>query len=224
MAKTRPFFSNGPLLNIGILGGTFNPPHLGHLRLAEEVAFTHRLDRIVFVPSCIPPHKDLNEIASPADRLTMTELACRGNPVFAVSDMEIAASGPSYTVDTLEAFAKQGDCETFFILGTDSLREIHTWKDYERLFALSHFITVTRPGADFRSTWKELPNGLRKEFREENGHFLHSSSRCLIPSTVLGLDISATRIREILKSGGSVRYLVPDSVLAYITKKRLYRN
>ncbi len=224
MAKTRPFFHGDRLLNIGILGGTFNPPHLGHLRLAEEVAFMHRLDRIVFVPACIPPHKEMNEIASPADRLSMTKLACHGNPTFSVSDMEIAASGPSYTVDTLETLAEQGDCETFFILGTDSLREIHTWKDYERLFALSNFIAVTRPGSDFQSAWKELPNGLTKEFQKKTGHLLHSSSRRLIPSTVRGLDISATLIRQLLMSGRSIRYLVPDSVRSYITEKQLYRN
>jgi len=224
MAKTSPFFHNGSLLRIGILGGTFNPPHLGHLRLAEEVAFMHRLDRIVFVPCYIPPHKALSETATPIDRLNMTTMACDGNPTFAVSDMEITARGPSFTVNTLEAFTKQENYETFFILGTDSLREIHTWKDYERLFSLSHFIAVTRPGSDFETAWEELPKRLRTEFRKRDHYLVHSDSKRLIPSTVRGLDISATRIRTLLRSGRSIRYLVPDSVRSYILENKLYRN
>lgn len=224
MAKTSPFFHNGSLVRVGILGGTFNPPHLGHLRLAEEVAFMHRLDRIVFVPCYIPPHKALSETATPMDRLAMTTLACDGNPTFSVSDMEIAARGPSFTVNTLEAFTRQEDYETFFILGTDSLREIRTWKDYERLFSLSHFIAVTRPGSDFESVWEELPQHLRMEFRNEDDYLVHSSSRRLIPSTVRGLDISATRIRTLLRSNRSIRYLVPETVRSYILEKQLYRN
>jgi nicotinate-nucleotide adenylyltransferase len=138
--------------------------------------------------------------------------------------MEIAARGPSFTVNTLEAFTKQENCETFFILGTDSLREIHTWKNYERLFSLSHFIAVTRPGSEFESAWEELPKRLRTKFRKRDDCLLHSSSRRLIPSTVRGLDISATRIRTLLRSGRSIRYLVPDSVRSYILEKQLYRN
>ncbi|MDQ7782947.1 MAG: nicotinate-nucleotide adenylyltransferase [Desulfomonilaceae bacterium] len=210
-------------MKIGILGGTFNPPHFGHLRLAEEVAYTHRLDRIVFVPSYIPPHKALSEIASPTDRMNMTSLACEGNPAFAVSDMEIAAGGPSYTVDTLEALANERSGEIFFILGTDALREIYTWKNYERLFSLSHFIAVTRPGSDFRSAWDDLPEHFRAKFREELGCLVHAGSARVIPSTVRGLEISATMIRDLLKAGNSIRYLVPDSVRTYIMDTQLYR-
>ncbi len=224
MAKTSPFFRSSSLSRVGILGGTFNPPHLGHLRLAEEVAFMHRLDRIVFVPCYIPPHKAMSETATPVDRLNMTIMACEGNPGFTVSDMEIMAKGPSFTVNTLEALRKQENCETFFILGTDSLREIHTWKDYQRLFSLSHFIAVTRPGSDFESAWEDLPERFRMNFSKKDDYLLHFSSRHLIPSTVRGLDISATQIRKLLRSGNSIRYLVRDSVRSYIMEKRLYRN
>lgn len=224
MAKTSPFFHDGSTLRLGILGGTFNPPHVGHLRLAEEVAYVHRLDRIAFVPCFIPPHKGQCETASPENRLNMTMLACSGNPVFEVSDMEIAAKGPSYTVNTLEVFARRKNCETFFILGTDSLGQIHTWRDFQRLFSLSHFIAVTRPETDFQSAWEQVPQKLRLEFRKEGDQFLHSSSKRLIPSQVRGLDISATSIRKLVKNGASIRYLVPESVRSYILEKRLYRN
>jgi nicotinate-nucleotide adenylyltransferase len=184
----------------------------------------HGLDRIMFIPCFIPPHKAISQTAPPEDRLNMTRLACEGNPLFEVSDMEIAAKELSYTVNTLEAFTKHENCETFFVLGTDSLRDIHTWKDYERLFSLSHFIAVTRPDTDFRSAWAHVPRKLRGEFHWEDGHLSHSSSRALIPSPVKGLEISATAVRNLVKSGNSIRYLVPESVRSYIHEKHLYRN
>ncbi|MGO9121481.1 MAG: nicotinate-nicotinamide nucleotide adenylyltransferase, partial [Desulfomonilaceae bacterium] len=109
-------------MKIGILGGTFNPPHLAHLRLAEEVAISYGLTRVVFIPCHIPPHKISVDIAPAADRLYMTSIACENNDLFEVSDIEIAASGPSYTVNTLETFSKKKDFEIFFIMGTDSLK------------------------------------------------------------------------------------------------------
>ncbi len=113
----------------------------------------------------------------------MTRRACQDNPLFEVSDMEIAAKGLSYTVKTLEVFADKEDCEPFFIMGTDSLREIRTWKDYERLFALAHFIVVTRPGTNFRDAWAELPAGTRAQFQDFGEYLIHTagnprSARC----------------------------------------------
>ncbi len=224
VSKTRALFRNGAKLKIGILGGTFNPPHLAHLRLAEEVATSYGLTRVIFIPCHIPPHKTSIHIAPAADRLHMTSLACENNPLFEVSDMEIAAPGPSYTVNTLEAFSKRKDCETFFILGTDSLREISSWKDYERLFSLAHFIVVNRPGVDFRNTWSEVPAAVKNQFKTDGDDFVHESSRRLIPSQVLGLNISATLIRGLLREGRSIRYLVTDSVRSYIIERKLYRK
>ena len=211
-------------MKIGILGGTFNPPHLAHLRLAEEVATSHGLTRVIFIPCHIPPHKTSIDIAPAADRLQMTLIACENNPVFEVSDMEIAASGPSYTVNTLEVFSRKKDCETFFILGTDSLREISSWKDYERLFSLAHFIVVNRPGVDFRSTWAEVPAAMKTKFKPDGNDFVHESSTRLIPSQVQGLNISATRIRGLVQEGRSIRYLVTESVRSYIIERKLYRK
>jgi nicotinate-nucleotide adenylyltransferase len=211
-------------LKIGIFGGTFNPPHLGHLRLAEEVAPAHGLNRILFMPCYIPPHKNTKEIAPPEDRLEMTRLACGGNEVFDVSDMEIRVGGPSYTVTTLEAFRRWSEDEVFFVLGTDSLREIHTWWKYERLFSLAHFIVVTRPGLDFATAWGEVPAGMRDCFQDRGDHLVHSTDTHLIPSPVLGLSISSTTVRQLSRQGRSIRYLVTEPVRSYILEKKLYRN
>jgi nicotinate-nucleotide adenylyltransferase len=223
-AKTSPFFEHGAALKIGILGGTFNPPHLGHLRLAEEVAQLFGLTRVLFVPCHTPPHKSTLHTALPQDRLEMTRRACEDNPLFDVSDMEVVAAGKSYTVRTLEAVADKKDWETYFILGTDSLREIHTWKDYERLFTLAHFIVVTRPGMEFASAWAELPETTRSNFQQAGGYLLHAKSTRVFPAQVLGLDISSTRIRNLVREGKSVRYLVTERVRSYINSRNLYRN
>jgi len=138
--------------------------------------------------------------------------------------MEVAASGPSYTVNTLEAFAARKECERFFILGTDSLREISAWKDYERLLSLSHFIVVTRPGMDFQRAWSEVPAAVKNQFQPDGNDLVHESSMRLIPSHVQGLDISATRIRTLLQKGQSIRYLVTESVRSYINERKLYRK
>ncbi len=131
--------------------------------------------------------------------------------------------GPSYTVRTLEMFSEQKGVENFFILGTDSLREIHLWKECERLFSLSHFIVVTRPGTDFRTAWADVPRALREQFQERGDHLLHSASTRLVISSVTGLNVSATRIRELFRAGRSVRYLVPEQVRLHMVKNELYR-
>jgi len=154
----------------------------------------------------------------------MTSLACENNPLFEVSDIEIAASGHSYTVNTLEAFSRKQDFETFFILGTDSLKEISAWKDYQRLFLLANFIVVTRPSLDFDAAWSEVPAALKNEFHREGNDFVHESSTRLIPSNIQGLNISATWIRDLLRKGKSVRYLVTESVRSYIIERKLYRK
>jgi len=221
-AKTSPFFEKAGMVKIGIFGGTFNPPHVGHLRLAEEVAFFHGLSRIVFIPCFIPPHKSSQETASAEDRLEMIRRSCEDNPVFEVSDMEISFQGPSYTVNTLEVFSKDPSLDPYFILGSDSLREIRTWKDYAKLFSLSHFIVVKRPGVDFETAWIEAPEALRTEFQDRGDYLLHSSSTRLIPSNVEGLNISSTMIRELSRAGRSIRYLVRESVRQYIIERKLY--
>lgn len=209
-------------MRIGILGGTFNPPHLGHLRLAEEAAGVHKLDRVVFIPCDIPPHKSCVGIEPAEHRLKMTQIACEDNPLFEVSDMEIRHQGPSYTVTTLETFANDKTVEPYFILGTDSLKEINMWKDYESLFKLSNFVVITRPGTEFADAWSRLPAEIQAQFQSGGDQLQHVSSHVVIPSDVRGLDISSTLIRSLMEKGQSIRYLVPDSVLAYIQQFHLY--
>ena len=153
----------------------------------------------------------------------MTRLACKDNPLFEISDIEVGRGNTSYTVNTLEYFSRMPDRESYFIIGTDSLREIRTWKDSERLFALSHFIVVTRPGLEFEAAWSEVPAELRAEFDFREGYYEHHSGTRLIASEVVGLDVSSTRIRALGRAGRSIRYLVPDPVRAYIVRNDLYR-
>jgi nicotinate-nucleotide adenylyltransferase len=222
--KTSPFFGNGSTLNVGIFGGTFNPPHVGHLRLAEEVAERHGLSKVVFVPSLIPPHKSRTDLAEPHHRMAMTRRACGDNSVFEVSDLELSQPGPSFTVKTLETLQRNRPLPLHFIMGTDSLRDICTWKDYPRLFELSHFIVVQRPGVDFSTAWRSVPDEVRRRFRCDGAEMVHESATRVIPSPVQGLDISATRIRNLVKTDRSIRYLVPESVRAYIAENKLYQD
>lgn len=210
-------------MKIGILGGTFNPPHIGHLRLAEEAAYNHGLEKVIFVPCYTPPHKNSPEIAPALNRLEMTLLSCRDNPLFEVSDIELRLEPPSYTFRTLEKFSEDADNEYFFIIGTDSLSEIQTWKNYLRLFELSSFIVVERPDLDFDLVWKHVPKDLASRFRLINGVLTHESNKLLIKSPVNGLNISSTQIRELVSSGKSIRYLTHDAVTDYIEKRNLYR-
>jgi nicotinate-nucleotide adenylyltransferase len=220
----KVIFGHGSHVSVGILGGTFNPPHLGHLRLAEEVASLHRLDRVVLIPALIPPHKDSEDIASASDRLEMTRLACRDNPRLEVSDLEIQAQGPSYTVRTLETWAQRHASRPYFIMGTDSLGEITSWKDYERLFSLSHFIVVTRPGTPFDDAWSRIPQAVHARFSVRGDRLVHADDNLeIVKSQVKGLDISSTSIRSLARAGQSIRYLVRETVRSYITRHHLYR-
>ena len=212
-------------MRIGILGGTFNPPHVGHLRLAEEVAYTHDLSKIIFIPCFIPPHKQGDHIAPANHRFEMTLRACDNNSLFEVSDLEIAnEDGPSYTVNTLEYFKRDPGLDIFFIIGTDALGEIRVWRDYKRLFALSNFVVVGRPGTPFDDSWQAVPAAVRDEFQAGTEHLVHSSANRLIPSPVTGLNISATEIRSLCKQDRSIRYLVTEPVRSYIIQHNLYRN
>jgi nicotinate-nucleotide adenylyltransferase len=211
-------------LRIGLFGGTFDPPHFGHLRLAEDAAWEFGLDRVLFIPSFTPPHKPGRPVTPCEHRLEMTRLACADNPVFEVSDWEVKKGGPSYTVQTLERFASELHPPPFFIMGTDSLRDIRTWREFERIFSLSNFIVVPRPGLDFEEAWRTAPDSLRNSFRTESSRMVHNTSTLLLKSSSTGLNISSTMVRDTARRGGSVRYLTPDSVRAYILKLALYKG
>jgi len=213
------------VMRIGILGGTFNPIHLAHLRSAEEVREAQRLDKILFIPSATPPHKRTDGLMTAAHRLAMVRLAIRGNPHFRVSTLEIERRGRSYSVDTLRALrARLPGAQFFFILGMDAFREISTWKDYPSIFALCNLVVTSRPAYDDAPLLAALPVAVRAEFcyRAQAKRLEHRTGNQVIFQRISDLDISASAIRHRLHRGSSIRYLVPTNVERYIVQHRLY--
>jgi nicotinate-nucleotide adenylyltransferase len=200
-------------LDLGVLGGTFNPIHLGHLRAAEEVREALGLERVLFVPARVPPHKAAAEVAPPAVRLRMVRRAIEGNRCFEVSDLELRREGPSYSVDTLAALRAglgAGD-RLWLLVGADAFREIHTWWRFADLFSLADVAVMRRPPEDGPLP---PPRGMEGDFQATGGGYVHASGREIRFVPVTLLDISSTRIRKALSEGRSARYLVPDAVLA----------
>ena len=188
-------------MKIGILGGTFNPIHIGHLILAEEAREKLRLDKVIFVPTFLPPHKDNSDIAPAKDRLTMTKRAIKTNKYFLVSDIEIKRNGRSYTIDTIKEFKEkfQGD-DLYFIIGSDLLKYLEEWKDLNEIIKMVKFITATRPGFPL----EKIPSYINT-----------------LP--IRAVDVSAFEIRACVKEGKSLCYLVPEGVFNYINKRGLYK-
>ncbi len=193
---------------VGIMGGTFDPIHYGHLVTAEEAVVQFGLDQVVFVPTGRPWMK-ADRLVSPAeDRYLMTVVATASNPRFSVSRVEIDREGPTYTVDTLRALADEHpDAELFFITGADAILEIFEWKDPEEVLSLAHFIAATRPGYDLARFEAAAPTHHPKV------------STMDIPA----LAISSSDIRRRVKEGRAIRYLLPEGVKSYIEKQGLYR-
>ncbi len=217
----------GEAMKIGILGGTFNPIHLAHLRIAEEVREVCGLDRVLFMPAATPPHKPLADDIPFADRLAMVEAAIAGNPSFAASDLESRRLGKSYSVRTLELLHEACPGDSFyFIIGMDSYRALATWKDYRRLFELTSLVVSTRPGSPGGDALELLPVVIRGEFCYDGGpdRLRHRSGNRVILLEETFLDISSTRIRQLVAEGRSIRYLVPAAVEDYIKRHGLYRG
>lgn len=192
----------------GVMGGTFNPIHIGHLVTAEEALYAFDLREVVFVPAGQPWQKD-RDVADAEHRYLMTVIATASNPHFRVSRMEIDRAGPTYTIDTLRHFREQlGDVELYFITGADAILQILTWKDPAEVLAEARFIAATRPGYDLDRLEKELPEGFG-----DRVHILE------IPA----LAISSTDIRRRVREGRPVRYLLPEGVARYVEKNGLYR-
>jgi nicotinate-nucleotide adenylyltransferase len=211
---------------IGLFGGTFNPIHLGHLRGAEEIREAFRLEEIIFIPSSIPPHKVTEKIIEAKHRLEMVRLATTSNPHFSTCDLELSRPGKSYSIDTIHFFRDRQQGPLFFILGGDAFVEIETWKEFQNLFSLCHFIVMVRLGSQKNSSSSPLPKGLIPNFRYDPGEkaWIHLSGHQLYLKEISFLDISSTRVRELIGKGESVRYLIPDEVEVYIQKHRLYRK
>lgn len=209
---------------IGILGGTFDPIHFGHLRLAEEVCEGLKMACVRFVPTAVPPHRGMPN-ASPADRAEMVRLAIAGNDRFLLDERELKREGRSYTLDTLTALRQEmGETQPLcLVLGGDAFLGFASWYCWQSLFDLSHILLVGRPGTALQD--ERLPEALRKELarRRTQAEALRDSPGgkiALFPITAL--DISASHIRELLRKAESARYLLPAPVLDYIGQKGLY--
>lgn len=186
---------------IGILGGTFNPIHIGHLAIAQVARETLGLDKVFFVPSNLPPHKSRKNVLPTAQRFHMVQMAIEGNPYFDISDFETKREGKSYSVDTVEHFDKLylGKAKLFFIIGEDSFLTLDTWKNIDRIVKLASFVVVNRPGFDVEN------------------------SKIKVKTIEMpGLDISSSAVRRCLRLGKTVKYFLPEKVLEYIKRKKLY--
>ena len=196
-------------MRIGILGGTFNPPHLAHLICAQEAHLQLALDRVLFVPARVPPHKPIDSEPGPEQRLRLCQLAVQGDERFAVSDVELRRDGPSYTVDTLKALKDQSpNDELYLILGGDVAAGLPTWRQPERVLELATLAIARRRGTP-RSTVAQALSSLRGGDRAR--HF-----------AMPRIGISSTIVRRRARDGEPIRYLVPDAVADHIERHHLY--
>ncbi len=211
---------------MGLFGGTFNPIHLGHLRGAEEIRESFGLTEVVFIPAAIPPHKEMKGMIDASHRLEMVRLAISKNPCFSISDIELKRSGKSYSIDTIRHFRRIHQGPLFFILGADAFLEIETWREFQALFSLCHFIVMARPESKGKGYFPELPEGLASFFRHDPSEetWTHASGNCLYLKAITFFDISSTKVRELIDKKASIRYLIPTEVEAYIQEKGLYQR
>lgn len=198
-------------MKIGLMGGTFNPIHLGHLLVSEYIRENFPLDIIIFIPSGNPPHKDLDHVIDAHHRYNMVNLAIKDNPYFTISDIEIKRSGKSYTIDTIDEIKKSFPNDSiYFIIGGDSLYNLTTWKDYRSLFNKTSFILIDRHGIEENKMINYI-----KELKEEFGANIDYIDGPQI-------EISSTNIRKNLINNKSIKYMVTKEVEDYITNNRLY--
>lgn len=199
---------------IGISGGTFNPIHLGHLIIAEMVRDKYGLDKVLFIPSGMPPHKNLNNVIEAEHRFNMVQQAVASNPYFIESRMEVDREGYTYTIDTLknlrESYGKSATL--YYIIGADVLNDLLTWRNYQEVFGICEFIAVLRPGSCLEGFNKQMEY-LRDTFSAKI-HFIDTPL----------IEISSTDIRNRIKEGKSIKYLVPESVEDYIKENGLYAD
>jgi nicotinate-nucleotide adenylyltransferase len=215
-------------LRLGILGGTFDPIHYGHLRIAEEACEDLGLEKVFLIPGASPPHKGKKAISSFDDRFAMTTMAAKRSPLLKALDLEGRRDGISYSIDTINEIHKLygPDLELFFIIGIDAFQEIKTWKNYEDLFRKTNFVVIKRPGfSDEGFGPLILSMGLDFHAGEMLSSYNHpSSGHSIVYKKLSLLEISSTRIRDLVASGRSIRFLVPEPVRLYIEEKGLYLN
>ena len=190
---------------MGVLGGTFDPIHVGHLIAAEGVRVELQLDRVIFLPAAAPPHKDSADISDAGHRLQMVRLAVEDNPAFEVSEVELRRGGTSYTIETIRQLkAENGpDVDLFFLMGGDSVLEITTWRDYGSLLEECTVVAFPRPGQDLSRVDPEI-RGRIQEVRTRE------------------IDVASRDIRERVRQGKSIKYMVPSAVEEYVLTHGLY--
>ena len=202
-------------MKIGLFGGTFDPIHVGHLILAEQVREVFELNKVIFIPSSSPPHKNAKDITPASLRLKMVELAIQGNDFFEISTIELDRSNPSYSIDTVKEFRKKHSIDSlFFIVGTDSLFEMHAWYKVDELVKLCQFIYVYRPGFSIQG---KSGKDLRLDVETFNDLTRHSVK-------IAPMGVSSTEIRMRIAERRSIRYLVPNGVLKFIENEGLYKS
>jgi nicotinate-nucleotide adenylyltransferase len=220
-------------MNIGLFGGTYNPVHIGHLRAALEVREGFELDEVIMIPAALPPHKIPGEVADAADRLHMLNQALEDTPGLRISDVELKRSGPSYTIDTVAHFKHSlpDQSRIYLIMGMDAFLEIDTWKSYDELLLQIPFIIINRPKSGNAAKdpgWKIMEKFLASKISRD--YVFSESRRCyrarnkqpIYIFEVTRLDISSTRIRNLINQGRSIDYFVPPKVADFINSKGLY--
>ena len=225
-------------MRIGIMGGTFDPIHLGHLRAAEEIYWAFGMDRIVFVPAARPPHKDEAVVASALHRYEMVSLATVFTPYFTVSPIELQREGKSYSVETAREFRKAAgpDARLYFVVGVDAFLEMSAWREAEELLRVTRVVVTARPGWRLDEVEGLLTPEQRRLLGEPTFRYLRVGEidvaqveKSPAPQEVLlvevvSLDIASREIRQLVEEGRSIRHLVPDTVAAYMAKNRLYQR
>jgi len=217
---SRPDDSSASEHRIGLFGGTFNPIHLGHLRAAEEVREALGLERVLFIPSAIPPHKQAdpdNPIASTDERLEWVERAIASHKAFSVDRIEIDREGPSFLVDTLRAIREReaGRHRGVFILGEDAFAEMGEWREPEAIFALTDLAVMTRPPGQITHLKDRIPRIVAAEFdcSQDGRSAIHRRAGTRIELvSISALDISSSKVRECCRTGRSIRFLVPETI------------
>jgi len=220
-------------MHIGLFGGTYNPVHIGHLRAALEVKEGFELDEVILIPAALPPHKMPGEVADAADRLHMLNQALEDTPGLTISDVELKRSGPSYTIDTVAHFKDSlpDKSRIYLIMGMDAFLEIDSWKSYDELLLQIPLIIINRPKSGSAAKdpgWKTLQKFLASkisgdyEFSESRSCYRARNKQPIYIFEVTSLDISSTRIRNLINRGRSIEFFVPPKVADFINAKGLY--
>ena len=216
------------MARVAVLGGSFNPIHYGHLLLADDVLELLGLDRLLFVPAAAPPHKPAAQLAPAADRFEMVRLAIAGQPRFAVSDLELRRSGPSYTVDTLQELAAGGDALSL-VIGSETFLDLLTWREPRRVASLARLVVIPRSGSAFDPEGAAAQKVLREIGVTQGGFVQAGAGAALPPDGVVivhatSLPLSASELRRRVREGRSLAFRLPPAVIDYVRAHGLYRT